>query len=309
VKDFYRIPAVLNITIILICTSLFFFLFQLGAHTPAIGYKILLGLAFGITMIPVYSLMHESAHNSLHPDKRMNIFLGQVLSTLFAVSYHFFRHCHLKHHKKNRTDEEMWDLYYEHQNKWLRYGNLYLMMIGLGYFALWLSVILFAISPSLVHSKFLKRHNEIAGFLEGGDTPFKSRKSQIESIIVIAFQVCCLWLINWDFTTWFIFYAIHGFIWSSQNYVNHAFSPRDIINGAYNLTVPRWMNVIYLNFNIHLAHHQQPSIPWVHLPKYIQSEEGRISFFRNYLRLWKGPRLTHEPNPKEQTNDHQRSHQ
>lgn len=297
-KESFPIPTKINSVIIICCTCLYFILLNLASQTPEIGYKFLIGLVFGIVMIPVYSLMHEAAHNALHPNHKLNVFLGQYLSTLFVASYHFFRHCHLKHHKKNRTDEEMWDLYYEHQNKWLRYGNLYLMMIGLGYFALWLSDILFAFAPSLVHSKIFKKHTEIKGFLEGGDHPFKLRTSQKESIIVILFQIACLWFIHWDFTTWIILFIVHGFVWSSQNYVNHAFSPRDIINGAHNLKVPKWMNIIYLNFNIHLAHHQNPNIPWIHLPRYIKSEQGRFSFYKNYIRLWKGPRMTQEPSPK-----------
>ncbi|MGB5205458.1 fatty acid desaturase family protein [Eudoraea sp.] len=301
-KDLYQIPTKLNVTIIIICTVLYFFLLQVGSNTPEIGMKLLLGLAFGILMIPVYSLMHEAAHKTLHPNQNLNLFLGQFLSTLFGVSYHFFRHCHLKHHKKNRTDEEMWDLYYEHQNRWVRYGNLYLMMVGFGYFSLWLSIVIFAISPNMIRSKIFKHHKEMRGFVEGLDNSFKMKFFQIESIIIIVFQVFSLWLIGWDFMTWIIFYIIHGFIWSSQNYVNHAFSPRDIINGAHNLTIPKWLNIIYLNFNIHLAHHQNPQIPWIHLPKYIKSNKGRFSFFKNYVRLWHGPLLTKEPSPKPSTN-------
>lgn len=294
----YPIPVRINMIIIFACSFFFVFLLYLGTHTPSIGNKILLGVAFGIIMIPVYSLMHEAAHNALHPVHRWNVFWGRWLCCMFIVSFTFFRHCHLKHHKKNRTDEEMWDLYYEHQDKWLRYGNLYLMMIGFGYMALWLSVILFAIAPGLVNSKLFKKHAEIRGFLEGSDDVFKVRDSQVESIVVLLLQACCLWLLDWDVQTWIIFYLIHGFIWSSQNYINHAFSPRDIINGAHNLTIPTWLNLVYLNFNLHLAHHQNPKIPWLHLPKFIRSGRGRISFFRNYIRLWKGPRLTKEPSPK-----------
>ncbi|MEO6358706.1 MAG: fatty acid desaturase [Ferruginibacter sp.] len=297
-NDQYIIPAKINLFIIISCSALFFFLFYLGGHAHSICFKLLLGLAFGIVMIPVYSLMHEAAHNTLHPVAAWNIFLGRWLCCLFVVSFNFFRHCHLKHHKKNRTDEEMWDLYYEHQNKWLRYGNLYLMMIGFGYLALWLSVILFAIAPRLVNTRFFKKHTEIKGFLAGSDDVHKVKITQVECIIVIAFQVLVLWMINWNFSLWLIFYLIHGFIWSSQNYINHAFSPRDIINGAHNLKIPVWLNLIYLNFNLHLAHHQNPKIPWLHLPKFIRTGNGRISFFKNYLRLWKGPRLTHEISPK-----------
>ena len=116
-------------------------------------------------------------------------------------------------------------------------------------------------------------------------------------LAVILFQVLVLWILNWDFMTWFMFYMINGLIWSSQNYVNHAFSPRDIINGAHNLKMPAWLNIIYLNFNLHLAHHQNPGIPWNHLPRFVKTQNGRFSFFRNYLRLWRGPKVTSEFRP------------
>jgi fatty acid desaturase len=218
---------------------------------------------------------------------------------MFMISFTFYRHCHLKHHKKNRTDDEMWDLYYEHQNKLLRYGNLYLMMMGFGYLAIWLSVLLFSISPRMVISPFFKKHTEINGFLNGFTSKNKLRIAQLESIVVIIFQLLLLWLINWDWLLWIIFYLVHGFVWSSHNYVNHAFSPRDIINGAHNLKIPRWLNVIYLNFNIHLAHHQNPNIPWLHLPGFKRQNKKSISFYRNYIRLWKGPELTTTKSPDE----------
>lgn len=296
-KD-YPIPAKVNILIVTVCSTLYFILLLSGSNTNQFGYKLLIGLGFGITLIPVYSLIHEAAHYSLNPSSRWNLYLGRWLCCLFGVSFTFFRHCHLKHHRKNRTDEEMWDLYHENQNKWFRYGNLYLMMIGLGYLALWLSVILIAISPRLLKSRIFKKHIEIRGFLEGNDDPKKLRTSQLESISVILFQLTVLYILNWNFTTWLMFYLINGLIWSSQNYVNHAFSPRDIINGAHNLKIPAWLNLIYLNFNLHLAHHQNPGIPWLYLPQFIKTGIGRFSFFRNYVRLWKGPKLTTEDEPK-----------
>jgi len=301
-NEHYTIPVKLNLLIIVSCAALYCVLLRIGMHTHSWYLELLLGLAFGVVLMPVYALMHEAAHNSLHPNPAWNAFLGKLLCCLFIVSYSFFRHCHLKHHKKNRTDEEMWDLYYEHQNKWLRYGNLYLMMVGVGYLALCLSVILFAFAPGLVNTSFFKRHTEIRGFLEGSDDVHKLRTIQLESISVLAFQLVVLWAIDWNVSVWFVFYVVHGFVWSSQNYINHAFSPRDIINGAHNLKVPVWLNFIYLNFNLHLAHHQNPKIPWLHLPKFIKSGEGRFSFFKNYLRLWKGPRVTHEPSPKPPAN-------
>jgi len=295
----YPIPVRLNISIIVICTIAFFSLFVAGTHLHQLWIRLLLGLAFGIVMIPVYSLLHEAAHNTLHPVDKINLFSGRWLCCLFIISFTFYRHCHLKHHKKNRTDDEMWDLYYEHQTKLLRYGNLYLMMIGFGYLAIWLSVLLFSISPRLITLSLFKRHTEINSFLRGFSGMYKLRTAQFESIVVIIFQLLLLYSINWDWSLWITFYLIHGFLWSSQNYVNHAFSPRDIINGAHNLKIPVWLNLVYLNFNIHLAHHQNPNIPWLHLPSFIKSGKKRFSFYRNYIRLWKGPKLTKTKSPGE----------
>jgi fatty acid desaturase len=92
-------------------------------------------------------------------------------------------------------------------------------------------------------------------------------------------------------------YAAHALSWSSQNYVNHAFSPRDIINGAHNHRMNPLIQLLHLNFNIHLVHHQKPRLPWIHLRAFMEHSPERISFYRNYLRLWKGPVLTHEPSP------------
>lgn len=96
----YSIPTKLNILIIVVCTIAFFSLFIAGTHFHQIWVQLLLGILFGIVMIPVYSLMHEAAHNTLHPSAKSNLFLGRWLCCIFTISFTFYRHCHLKHHKK-----------------------------------------------------------------------------------------------------------------------------------------------------------------------------------------------------------------
>jgi len=293
----YKIPGRINIAVIVICSILYFVLLWTASHVHQYGWVLLCGFFFAIIMIPVYSLIHEAEHNILHSNEKANDWLGRWLSTLFIAPYTFFKHCHLKHHKKNRTDEEMWDLYYEHQDKLKRYGTLYGMMIGLGYFSMWLAVLLYAIAPKLVYSRFFRAQTEIGGFLKGSDRKDKVRQSRRESWMVIIFQVLLFYALQLKLMPTLVLFIMHGFLWSSQNYVNHAFSPRDIINGAHNLKVSPWLKWIYLNFNLHLAHHQNPKVPWIQLPEYVSEGGGRISFLRNYLRLWKGPRVTREPSP------------
>ncbi|KAB2880135.1 hypothetical protein F9K33_06545 [bacterium] len=299
VTDQYKIPEKMNLLITILCSCAYVALLWTASHVHNYGWVFLYGFLFAVIMVPVYSLIHEAEHSIINPNESMNNIMGRWLSTLFIAPYTFFKHCHLKHHKKNRTDEEMWDLYYEHQEKLKRYGTLYGMMIGIGYFSMWLAVLLYAFAPGLIYTRFFSSHKEIGGFLKGSDRKDKVAKSRWESILVIIVQVALFFVLDLKWTSWLTLFAMHGFLWSSQNYVNHAFSPRDIINGAHNLKIPIWLRLIYLNFNLHLAHHQNPKIPWLHLPQFIGSGEGRISFFKNYLRLWKGPRLTHEPEPNQ----------
>jgi len=292
----YKIPATINLLITIVCSVLYFALLYAASHCNT-AWIFIYGFAFAIIMIPVYSLIHEAEHNILLPNYWWNNFVGRWLCILFVVSFSFFKHCHLRHHKKNRTDLEMWDLYYEHQKKWKRYGNLYLMMMGFGYFSLWLSVILFSFTSTFLHSSLFQKHTEIAGFLEGCNQKEKIKVMRWESWAVISFQIAIFLLLHLHFMPWLILFSIHGFVWSSQNYVNHAFSPRNIINGAHDLKMPLLLKPLYLNFNVHLAHHQNPGIPWLYLPHYIRKGEHRIGFFKNYIRLWKGPKLTLDKNP------------
>ena len=293
----FTIPTTVNCIAVLIVSSLYFAILIFACKQVHWYSSLATSLLFGVVMIPVYTLIHEAEHGILHSSQVVNNVLGRWLSCLFIAPFSFIKHCHLRHHKKNRTDIEMWDLYYEHQNKWKRYGNLYFVMIGFGYFGIVLSVLLFSIAPQLVYSKLFTSHTETAGFLKGSDSKNKIMVFRWESIVVILFHVGCFYIFNFNLRGWLSCYSIHAFIWSSQNYVTHAFSPRDIINGAHNLKVPAWLKIVYLNFNLHLAHHQNPKIPWIHLPDFIKHENYKISFFKNYLRLWKGPVVTKEPDP------------
>ena len=293
----YPVPVSVNLVTIAVCSALYFILLYAASRAESLAGVIVCGALFAVVMVPIYSAIHEAEHNMLHPRRWWNIMLGRWLCTLFIVSFTFFKHCHLRHHRKNRTDIEMWDLYREGQHKWQRRYNLYLMMSGLGYLSLWLSVVLFALAPAVVYCGFFQRHTEIAGFLEGSNRGKKLAAIRTESWAVVFFHTATIWALQLKFLPWLLLFLIHGFVWSSQNYVNHAFSPRDIVNGAHNLRMPSCLRPIYLNFNLHLAHHQNPRIPWTYLPRFVQQGTQRIGFFRNYLRLWTGPRLTHDKNP------------
>jgi hypothetical protein len=43
---------------------------------------------------------------------------------------------------------------------------------------------------------------------------------------------------------------------------DHAFSPLDQREGAWNLTVSAFTRMAFLNYHFHLCHHRDPTVPW-----------------------------------------------
>ena len=87
------------------------------------------------------------------------------------------------------------------------------------------------------------------------------------------------------------FYCYYAFAlhWSVLQYADHAFSSRDIKNGAWNLKVLPLSRWIALNYHYHLTHHQQQLIPWYELPKHVDNSP-QPTFWRIYFLLWLGVR-------------------
>ncbi|MBC8126397.1 MAG: fatty acid desaturase [Gloeobacteraceae cyanobacterium ES-bin-144] len=101
----------------------------------------------------------------------------------------------------------------------------------------------------------------------------------------------------WDIPVWHWFAVLCGFgiMWSAMQYVHHFGTSRDVMNGAVNLRTWRWLDVLWLNHNWHLRHHQQPTVPWIYLPFLEAGEtETRGHILAAYWKMWRGPRFTME---------------
>ena len=111
-----------------------------------------------------------------------------------------------------------------------------------------------------------------------------------EALLALVYQIAIIYFLDLTWQGWLLchwFFALH---WSALQYVDHAWSPRDIINGAWNLKVHPISRLIALNYHLHLAHHRYPNIPWIYLPKLVNSKEPYPSFWSIYKTLWSGVR-------------------
>lgn len=112
----------------------------------------------------------------------------------------------------------------------------------------------------------------------------------MEVLFTAAFQVLLFSMLHLRWSGWLACYAAFAINWSSLQYADHAFSPLDAQTGAWNLRVNPITRLFFLNYHHHLAHHQNPHVPWLHLGRFVGGDVERPAFWRMYLMMWRGPR-------------------
>jgi fatty acid desaturase len=116
--------------------------------------------------------------------------------------------------------------------------------------------------------------------------------------LIIAFFVGLFWLLELRWQNTLILYACFSFNWSTRQYVGHAFSRRDVVEGAWNLRQSWWMSWLLLHGEWDLNHHRRPNVSWYYLPRLSAADQQRRSYWRQYWRQWLGPRPCTEPAPR-----------
>ena len=258
------------------------------------------GVVFSYVMLTDYALLHEAVHDNLHSRPRANRALGFLVGMLFPVPYSMIRATHQGHHVRNRTDHEMFDLYYETDNKVLKWGQWYSILLGLFWPIVPLGAVLFALCPRLLRTRAF-RQAKSSGQLLGDIRDAEVRAIRAELLLIVAFFAGLLWLAGWRPQGWqglAVCYACFSFNWSTRQYIGHAFSKRDVVEGAWNLRHNRLMSRLLLNGEWDLNHHRRPDVSWIHLPKLSPPDEPRPSYVRQYWRQWLGPRPNTEPAPE-----------
>jgi len=260
-------------------------------------YGVLLaGIAFSYLLLTNYALLHEATHSNLQSDPRRNYWLGLMAGLLFPIPFSMIRITHQGHHFHNRTDTEMFDLYYPHDNLLLKYVRWYGILCGFFWPLIPLGALLLAISPRPLRDRIFNQ-NESTGYLFNNvQTAAIWRVRGELALIVMLFVVLHTWLgLHWLNTL--VCYACFSVNWSTRQYVGHAFSKRDIMEGAWNLRHNRLMSWILLNGEWDKNHHRRPDVSWYYLPRLSPPEEERPSYFKQYWRQWLGPRPNTEPAP------------
>lgn len=284
----YPLPGRLNLTIAAVQVALLLSILWAAGQVESWWGIALLSLAYGIAMNSGYAMLHEAEHNLLHPHPTVNQAAGAVLALFFPAPFHLIRQGHIGHHVRNRSDDEAFDLYFEDENRFWKYVQLYGTLTGLFWVLIFATNFVVAVWPRIITPRYTRFNRPTEAFLESLNPKYR-RLIQVEALAAIVLHVGLIVLWRIPLGSYFAVMFGFGFTWSAMQYAHHYGTVRDVQKGAMNLRTFRLLDLVWLNHNWHLNHHLRPTIPWIYLPSLSATSETRGSLLRAYLREWKGP--------------------
>ena len=293
ISGHYPIPARLNLTLALVLVTALTGLFYLSAFAQG-WWLLALSLSYGLLMNTGYALLHEAEHGILHPDRRVNEGTGMLLALFFPAPFHLIRQGHLGHHMRNRSDDEAFDFYFEGESRLWRFLMLYGILTGLFWVLILCSNLLAAVWPGFLRPRKFSIDRPSEALLESLNPRFL-RLIWLEAVAAILLHGTMIMMWGIPFWHWLAVLSGFGIMWSAMQYVHHFGTERDVLNGARNLRTWRWLDALWLYHNWHQRHHQQPTVPWVHLPALEGGPvQPRAHMIPAWLRMWRGPSLTRQ---------------
>lgn len=288
-----KIPSALNITLFLVAASASLWLLYACSVAPTLTWKFIYAGLFSFTGNTVFSLLHEAVHGHFHHNSKLNYFFGMLCAVFYPTGYSLQRNFHLAHHKYNRTEKEQFDYIHQDDNKFIKYAQWYSILTGFYWVVAVIGSLMILLIPEFIIDS-LKKHK--LALQTGAESMFSRLKeenyTQIRLEILFSYfvQIGIFIALKPSLLAYVLCYGFFAINWSSLQYADHAFSTLDPKEGAWNLRVSRFTQYLFLNYHSHKVHHINMSIPWIHLPKFVKSNEYKPWFVNIYLQMWKGPK-------------------
>lgn len=291
------IPNRLNVCLVAVVVAGAVGLLWLGSRVESWLAVVGVGVAYSYLLLTNYALFHEAGHGNLHSNPRINRLLGTITGMLFPMPFSMFRVTHQGHHLRNRTDHEMFDLYYPTDWKLIRFIQWYGVLCGLFWPWVPIGALLFALCPAVLRTRVFRTARS-SNYLLGDIRDVEVSAIRVEVLLTVSVFALLFWVLDLRWQAVLIAYACFSFNWSTRQYVGHAFSRRDVIEGAWNLHHFPFMSWLLLHGEWDLNHHRRPEVSWYYLPQLSAPEERRVGYILQYWRQWLGPRPNTEPAPE-----------
>lgn len=291
-----RIPSVLNLILLAATSSSAIAFLWAASHADSLWVMIAAAVCFSFANNTVFSLLHEAVHGLFHDRKWINNAAGWIAASLFITSFSVQRAFHLTHHRYNRSEFEQFDYLRPDDNRFLKYAQWYAILTGLYWVFVPAFCLVYSAAPTLLRQRWLRDPAARVGYQTGSASYLAAVESvaiwrvRTETFVTGSIQALLFWSLDLSFEGWLICYALFAVNWTSLQYADHAWSPLDCRNGAWNLRVNPLVKALFLNYHDHLAHHQNPQVPWLYLPDFVREDVPRPSFAGIYVKMWGGPR-------------------
>jgi fatty acid desaturase len=234
---------------------------------------------------PFWSLIHEAIHDMFHPVRRTSIRFGRALSILFGSPFRILRPSHLLHHKLNRTPAEGTELYERGKDPLARAAfGYYFQIFGGLYLVEFLSPLLFFLPVAWlrrINQRFVKTESVTGILMQNWTQDEAVREIRIDGLVVLAWLSASVFCYGTHWPLLLAVLAARAVFISYLDNVYHYRTPVNDVFFASNLRLPKLTAKVLLYFNLHGIHHQNPAIPWIHLPAVFQ-QHSRV-FHDNYF--------------------------
>ncbi len=271
-------------------------LLRVASNSESLILIVIAALTFSFVGNTIFSCLHECVHGVFHPDGRINYAFGVICAAMFPTGFSLQRAAHLGHHERNRSSQEMFDYYGPDDSRFLKTLQWYGIISGIYWACVVLGWLIYLVAPFLFTAHTRRRPWSAIAEHTSGPAYLRSFasappvRSRAELLVTIALQAFAFLALDLSATGWLVCYLAFGLNWSSLQYADHAFSPLDRTDGAWDLRVHPWVQRIFLNYHLHRAHHRYPGVSWIHLPEYVDESRPRPRFLTHYLGMWRGPR-------------------
>jgi len=246
------------------------------------------------------NVLHLTLHGTFHRNTRVNDAVGLVVATLLLpMSFTLKREGHVQHHRLNRTDRECYDLIVDERTSGAKRASWFAVLFGFYACVPPLVTLAFAVAPRLA-ARTIGRTSLLGPVFERGIEACRVvRRTRVEALLIAATWGALLFVSPLVPTRVAVLLVAYAFVWSTAQYVGHAFASRDVVDGAHDLAAGPVLSRLLLNGQLERTHHRFPRARWQLLPALRRDEEPiGPSWLAHYVTLWGGPRRSQEPEPE-----------
>jgi fatty acid desaturase len=247
---------------------------------------------YGYGTVLTWLLIHEAIHFKLHSKRRINDLLGRVHAVLFGCPFHILKVGHMSHHRYNRSvidTNELIPADAKHAALW--WFAYYARIMGFLYVSEVISPLAFFFwSRSKRFIRRLIKDDTLEAILD------LFTRRIVHTIRFDAF-LCLGWFALQFYANWsdlrpllILLLARACIISVYDNAYHYGTDPHDAA-AAYNLTVPRLLQPLILNHNMHRVHHRHPAASWTALPELFAADSDRFdgALVATGIKQFKGP--------------------